>query len=261
MLTFLRKIRRSLIESLPSRQPEGSFRKPASPISRPARPLGGYLLYAIGEIALVVIGILIALQINNWNERQKLIDYENKMLNEVLEDLERDTAYLNRQLNRLQKMTKSVDILLKADSYHDSLEVYLDIPSGVYFIINQKAIETIRNYGQQIPLDDELRKTLDSYYQRAQFLVDLIKIEGDTYFYPYIMPYWNKHFLDAPDDSSPLGYSLITDSLDEVITSAKFKDIVISKKIRTEDWKRSYSEIYDDAIMCTDAIKLYLTKN
>ncbi|MDA0350457.1 MAG: DUF6090 family protein [Verrucomicrobia bacterium] len=50
MLTFLRKIRRSLIET-------GSVQK--------------YLLYAIGEIALVVIGILIALQINNWNEERK----------------------------------------------------------------------------------------------------------------------------------------------------------------------------------------------
>ena len=53
MLTFLRKIRKSLIES-------GIARK--------------YLLYAIGEIALVVIGILIALQINNWNEKMFLVN-------------------------------------------------------------------------------------------------------------------------------------------------------------------------------------------
>ena len=33
---------------------------------------GKYLKYAIGEIVLVVIGILIALQINNWNEERKL---------------------------------------------------------------------------------------------------------------------------------------------------------------------------------------------
>ena len=50
MFTFLRKIRKSLIES-------GST--------------GKYLVYAVGEIALVVIGILIALQVNNWNENQK----------------------------------------------------------------------------------------------------------------------------------------------------------------------------------------------
>ena len=38
-----------------------------------------YMRYAIGEIALVVIGILIALQINNWNEgrKQEILEYEN----------------------------------------------------------------------------------------------------------------------------------------------------------------------------------------
>ena len=54
MFTILKKLRRSLILSGQVRQ---------------------YLLYGIGEIALVVIGILIALQVNNWNEQKKaLID-------------------------------------------------------------------------------------------------------------------------------------------------------------------------------------------
>ena len=39
-----------------------------------------YLLYAIGEIALVVIGILIALSINNWNENNKLEKKEATLL-------------------------------------------------------------------------------------------------------------------------------------------------------------------------------------
>ena len=39
-----------------------------------------YLLYAIGEIVLIVIGILIALQINNWNEYQKAVKSENELL-------------------------------------------------------------------------------------------------------------------------------------------------------------------------------------
>ncbi len=50
MLGFLRRIRRSLIE-------EGHLRK--------------YFVYAAGEILLVMIGILLALQVNNWNERSK----------------------------------------------------------------------------------------------------------------------------------------------------------------------------------------------
>jgi len=54
MITFFRKIRQSLMTENNPSPPAGRFSK--------------YLLYAIGEILLVVIGILIALQINNWNE-------------------------------------------------------------------------------------------------------------------------------------------------------------------------------------------------
>lgn len=46
-----------------------------------------YLIYAFGEIALVVIGILIALQVNNWNENRKLNKIESIMLTDLNEDL------------------------------------------------------------------------------------------------------------------------------------------------------------------------------
>ena len=65
MLTFLRKIRHHLINqgSTDKLMQEGNASKPASPTGR-------YLLYALGEIALVVIGILIALQINDWKQQK-----------------------------------------------------------------------------------------------------------------------------------------------------------------------------------------------
>jgi hypothetical protein len=47
-----------------------------------------YTLYAIGEIALVVIGILIALSINNWNEERKIDKLEVKVLKEIASDLQ-----------------------------------------------------------------------------------------------------------------------------------------------------------------------------
>ena len=57
MIKFFRKIRYDLMKK----------NKPASPAGR----TGTYLKYAIGEIALVMIGILLALQVNNWNEERK----------------------------------------------------------------------------------------------------------------------------------------------------------------------------------------------
>ena len=54
-----------------------------------------YFKYAIGEIVLVVIGILIALQINNWNENQKLKKEEIKLLNTLVKEIESNIAILD----------------------------------------------------------------------------------------------------------------------------------------------------------------------
>ena len=65
-----------------------------------------YLRYAVGEILLVVIGILIALQVNNWNEVQKIKKQEKDFFSEVLNDLQKDQnriTYLNKYLqNRIR---------------------------------------------------------------------------------------------------------------------------------------------------------------
>ena len=55
-----------------------------------------YLLYAIGEIILVVIGILIALQINNWNELQKAQQQEQELYIKLLENLDNDLNLIHR---------------------------------------------------------------------------------------------------------------------------------------------------------------------
>ena len=82
MLTFLRRIRRSLIES-------SAFRK--------------YILYAIGEIALVVIGILIALQINNWNSDRIDRKEEQLYLKRLVQDLEQDLVNIQDARNNHEK--------------------------------------------------------------------------------------------------------------------------------------------------------------
>ena len=58
-------------------------------------PMGRYLLYAFGEIALVVVGILIALQINNWNEAKSLDKKVNSQLTNLSLGLEDNLRMLN----------------------------------------------------------------------------------------------------------------------------------------------------------------------
>lgn len=56
---------------------------------------GKYFKYAIGEIILVVIGILIALQINNWNENKKTENKRQDYYNQLLDDLNKDIEFAN----------------------------------------------------------------------------------------------------------------------------------------------------------------------
>lgn len=67
-----------------------------------------YLKYAIGEIILVVIGILIALQVNNWNENRKQNIQKNLLIQSLIADLKMDTTMLNKTLKILAEDTTRV---------------------------------------------------------------------------------------------------------------------------------------------------------
>ncbi len=100
MIKFFRKIREYAIA-------ENKFSK--------------YLIYAIGEIVLVVIGILIALQIDNLNEQSKQDAEEIRILVNMKEDLSGDIAQLEANIlnakNRQLKIDSVFGILNAPDSY------------------------------------------------------------------------------------------------------------------------------------------------
>ena len=72
-----------------------------------------YLLYAMGEIILVVVGILIAIQINNWNETRKNKQTEQKMLQPILKNLEEDKQTLHKATKRYELTLKNIQRLFE----------------------------------------------------------------------------------------------------------------------------------------------------
>ncbi len=90
MLGFLRRIRRSLIE-------EGNLRK--------------YLVYAVGEILLVMIGILLALQVNTWNENKKDGSTEKIYLEGLSDDLIRDSTNVSNLVTRYQQRINKFQLI------------------------------------------------------------------------------------------------------------------------------------------------------
>ncbi len=86
--------------------------------------LSKYLLYAIGEIILVVIGILIALQINNWNEERKSLHHEALYLTRLLSESKQDMNTFSGYIKDLEKGKETVvnfSGALKSDIINDSL--------------------------------------------------------------------------------------------------------------------------------------------
>ena len=91
MIKFFRKIRYELMEK---------------------NKTGKYLKYALGEIVLVVIGILIALQINNWNENRKETNFEQKILKELNSDFFYNKSELHRNITKATALAHNSDSLL-----------------------------------------------------------------------------------------------------------------------------------------------------
>jgi hypothetical protein len=82
---------------------------------KPAWPVGRYLKYAIGEIILVVLGILIALQINNWNENRLTNKAVESYLNNLLQELENEQDILDLINSRHSFKYYSMQYLLKME--------------------------------------------------------------------------------------------------------------------------------------------------
>jgi hypothetical protein len=96
MIKFFRKIRQKLVT-------ENKFSK--------------YLLYAIGEIILVVIGILIALSINNWSEKNKNRKQETQILLQLKEEYQENVTELDLKISMRKEMLDATTRLL---AYYDN---------------------------------------------------------------------------------------------------------------------------------------------
>ncbi len=91
MIKFFRKIRQDLVS-------KGNT--------------GKYLKYALGEIALVVIGILIALGINNWNQEKNNVAQARKHLQTILLNLKDDVAQAEDLMRETQTTFEFTNTLL-----------------------------------------------------------------------------------------------------------------------------------------------------
>jgi len=151
MIKFFRKIRYNLMEQ---------------------NKTGKYFKYAIGEILLVVIGILIALSINNWNEDNKAQKNEKYILNEILKNLDEDASLIVEIIQKRTNASASFPYLKKYTSNEktnlDSLEFHMVnlLTFERYYPINN-AYEILKSKGLQLS-NNNLTTEISRYYDYEQ---------------------------------------------------------------------------------------------
>ena len=133
-----------------------------------------YFKYAVGEIVLVVIGILIALQINNWNENRKDKDYEVMMLSEISRTLEGDIKNFDIMIQRMNKLDSSVTVMAQhvvdKSKFIDSLYLYRDarrdyyLNLGITYQYNPGPYQALKSNSINKVSNDSLRNALIAFY-------------------------------------------------------------------------------------------------
>jgi len=170
MIKFFRKIRQKLLT-------ENKFSK--------------YLIYAIGEIILVVIGILIALQINNWNQQQKENAFEVTMLLELQNGLSQNIKHLKRAVVVNKEAINSCKVILQHLEnnlpYNDSLDIHFSKSLAWFYpSINNASYESLKEYGIQLIKNDSIKEKLRGAYDN-QWLT-ILSNRQESYFYNTVAP-------------------------------------------------------------------------
>ena len=130
-----------------------------------------YLLYAIGEILLVVIGILIALQIDNWNEWRKDRQKEKEIMQTLIENLALNIETLESDIKFLSEYNKSSQIVISVlDNklpFTDSLASHLHwarVPKRE-LSLSVAGYEQFKNKGYDIIVNDSIRDEVINYFE------------------------------------------------------------------------------------------------
>ena len=216
MIKFFRKIRQRLVT-------ENKFSK--------------YLIYAIGEIVLVVFGILIALSINNWNEKRKEFSVELKMLSEIQSNLKQSKKEIKKVIDVNETdLTRYISLLNYIEQklpYSAALDTTFGrITSWASPHLTYTAYESLKSKGSVLVRNDSLRmQFINMFENEMTYLIDdWDKSEwkdSESVVGPYFIKHFAYNYLDGKI-AKPNNY-------DALIRDAEFTNI-LSLNIVNRKW-------------------------
>jgi hypothetical protein len=168
MIKFFRNIRENLLTK--------------GKTTKPALPAGRYFKYAIGEIIPVVLGILIALQINNWNENRKSEKNRQLLITSLIEDFEYNMKELtNNKIKSIDTQLETMNLFFNSKKNTSNISVdslknlARDFMTYDIFKPNLTAFNEAESSGSLSQLKN--KKLLEEFTKFIQEYEGLVKIE------------------------------------------------------------------------------------
>lgn len=230
MIKFFRRIRKQLLS-------ENKFNK--------------YLLYAIGEIILVVIGILIALQINNWNE-ERLENNREKItvqnLNTEFQENLRDLDSINTILQRTILATETIfgkfkeDNLQETDPIDSLLHHVIESPSWKpsEFVLND-----LQNSGGLSKLNNPELKILlfnwSRFFKELQETMDQTE-KTNINLIEYIREHGSLRNIDTKSKTFPYGPSQLKMNNSSLLQNIQFENYIDDKLYVLKESEVAYAQ-------------------
>lgn len=195
-----------------------------------------YLKYAIGEILLVVIGILIALQINNWNEKRKIQKEIQGIYSQIIHGLDNDIVELSDNLNYYESIEPIFDKVIS-----DSRTVEL-LDDGLSRIISRSAATVLNNSGVErlktISANDSLSlKVIEMYELLEWFNAREKMISDDT-----------KKFTTIYRDNYSWYPEWISKSINKDNSSPELQDYFVNSQEYRHNVIYLYQQIYNNYV-------------
>lgn len=247
MIRFFRKIRYKFIEQ---------------------HKTGKYLKYAVGEIMLVVIGILLALQINNWNEARESNKKEVANLQSLKSEMKTSLEELKLDLSRILTYYEAT---VKVHQYIQTKPVlvdsmYLDFYKVVqfsYFFPKTSTYETFKSGNLELIKSDSLRMIITDVYESGYQRI-LTKVNSRRNAARILFPYYQQHFrTKLLSDKNPMtsnSYLGIPNDYEFLINDPEYEtriaEALQGRNMEIRDFGRAVELVEN----CIDQIDGYLKK-
>jgi hypothetical protein len=166
------------------------------------------------ELVIVILGVFIGLQVDNWNAARISNQNQRFILRELRSDLIADSAIIDNTLHQYRRLDHASSTLLRdlgsGDSFTPAMDkVFGNVYVFVYFNFHLAAYESLKSQGMDRIRNPALRTEITTVYEQTYPLLETVGGLSQHYYLNVIMPYFLKHFknLHVAQSATPLDYA------------------------------------------------------